>query len=127
MRNTILKSIFEGLKIISDQSAEHVLEHLSNQQIEKMLKKINEYSGNELTFRVAVPDGFHINEKYIKNVKPGGDGEGAKDHKHLFNFKTLTDKIEKFGFQAKLIEYWDERGEFHSSYSNKNGYIKQII
>ena len=112
-------------KKINNILAEHVLEHLSDQEIEKMLKNIYEYSGNELIFRVAVPDGFHINENYIKNVKPGGTGEGAKDHKHLFNFKSLTDKIEKFGFQANLVEYWDERGKFHTSYSDKNGYIKR--
>ena len=114
-------------KKINKILAEHVLEHLSDQEIEKMLNNIYKYSDNELIFRVAVPDGFHINNEYIKKVKPGGTGEGAKDHKHLFNFKTLTDKIEKFGFQAKLVEYWDEQGQFHSSYTDKNGYIKRSL
>lgn len=106
--------------------AEHVLEHLSNEDLEKMTKNFYKYTSQGAVIRIAVPDGFHVDKNYIDRVKPGGFGEGAHDHKNLFNYKTLTDVFEKTGFKAKLIEYWDENGEFHSSYENNDdGYIER--
>lgn len=110
-------------KKIKKVLAEHVLEHLSFNEIEAMLNNVYKYSDSDLVFRVAVPDGYHPDKDYISKVEPGGSGEGSYDHKHLFNYKSISNIFEKSGYKAKKIEYWDERGEFHSSYTEENGHI----
>ena len=91
-----------------------------------MINNFQKYSSKDINIRIAVPDGFHKDKKYIQRVKPGGTGEGAKDHKHLFNYKSLTGLFEAQNFKAKFVEYWDEEGNFHSIYSNdENGYVKR--
>lgn len=104
--------------------AEHVLEHLTNQDLELMLENFSSYCSSECNIRIAVPDGFHKDETYIKYVKPGGTGEGAIDHKNLFNYKSLSALFAVKGFKANVIEYWDEYGKFNSSYINdENGIV----
>ncbi|MGN6194449.1 MAG: class I SAM-dependent methyltransferase [Ginsengibacter sp.] len=106
--------------------AEHVWEHLTeldtelaNQNCFKFLKK-----GGIL--RIAVPDGFHPNTKYIDHVKPGGRGSGAEDHKILYNYKLMTERLQKVGFKVQLLEYWDENGKFHFiDWSDEGGHIRR--
>ncbi|HMN49260.1 MAG TPA: hypothetical protein PKD67_09005 [Ignavibacteriaceae bacterium] len=113
-------------KKIKNILAEHVLEHLTEQELEKMLKNFYKYSDDKINIRIAVPDGFHADEKYISIVKPGGTGEGADDHKNLFDVNSLSSLFERFGFVAQPIEYWDEEGKFHHGYKNEeNGYVKR--
>ncbi len=104
--------------------AEHVLEHLTKQELELMIRNFYKYSTKEINIRIAVPDGFHKAKDYIDKVKPGGTGEGADDHKNLFNYKTLAKLFEVQNFKPTLVEYWDEERKFHPGYSNdENGYI----
>jgi len=104
--------------------AEHVLEHLSSEELNLMIHNFYKYSSDIVTIRIATPDGYHKEQEYIDIVKPGGSGEGADDHKHLFNYKSLSNIFEKYGFIPYVIEYWDEEKQFHSSYLNdENGYI----
>ena len=111
-------------KKISRILAEHVLEHLTNQELKLMIENFHKYSSENVNIRIAVPDGFHKDKDYIDKVKPGGTGEGAEDHKHLFNYKSLARLFEAGNFQPILVEYWDEDGKFHPGYSNdENGYI----
>jgi len=106
--------------------AEHVLEHLTKNELELMINNFQKYSSKDVNIRIAVPDGFHKDKEYIERVKPGGTGEGAEDHKHLFNYKSLTGLFEAQNFKAKFVEYWDEEGNFHSIYSNdENGFVKR--
>ena len=106
--------------------AEHVLEHLKTSEIDLMICNFQKYSVQNVDIRIAVPDGFHKDKDYIDKVKPGGTGEGAEDHKHLFNYRSLAELFEAQNFKAKLVEYWDEEGKFHSDYSNdENGYVKR--
>ena len=106
--------------------AEHVLEHLTADEIKIMVKNFYNYSSENVNIRVAVPDGYHTDDKYINYVKPGGLGEGAEDHKHLFNYKSLSSYFESAGFHSYPLEYWDEKGMFHSEYSNDvNGKIRR--
>lgn len=109
--------------------AEHVLEHLDTESIEAMAMNIKKYSNPGVNIRVAVPDGFHSDRAYIEHVRPGGTGPAADDHKHLFNYKSLTDLFERFGYRHHLVEYWDEKGVFHSFYSNgtEKGHIKRCL
>lgn len=106
--------------------AEHVLEHLTKKELELMIQNFYIYSAENINIRIAVPDGFHKEEEYIKIVKPGGTGEGADNHKHLFNYKSLSLLFEDKNFKPNLIEYWDEDGIFHQGYSNDdNGFVKR--
>jgi predicted SAM-dependent methyltransferase len=113
-------------KRINKILAEHVLEHLTDNELELIAHNFYKYSENDINVRIAVPDGFHTDTKYIDRVKPGGTGYGADDHKSLFNYESLSQIFEKVGFKTKLIEYWDEFGIFTTKYKNdENGYIKR--
>jgi len=58
--------------------------------------------------RVAVPDGNHPNPLYIADVRPGGSGSGAEDHKFLYTHSTLSTVFESAGLKVNLLEYFDE-------------------
>lgn len=93
--------------------AEHVWEHLNIEN--GLLALTNCYqhlqSGGKL--RIAVPDGFHKDKKYILDVEPGGTGSGSEDHKVLYNYRLLSSALENAGFQVILLEWFDEHGVFH--------------
>lgn len=111
-------------KKIKNILAEHVLEHLTNSDLDKMIKNFYEFSDKDILIRIAVPDGFHKDQSYIDIVRPGGTGEGAKDHKNLFTVKSLSEIFQKVGFISSPIEYWDESKTFNQGYINdSNGYI----
>ncbi len=106
--------------------AEHVWEHLTENDTElantncfKFLKK-----GGGL--RLAVPDGFHPDKEYIEYVRPGGHGVGADDHKILYNYRTMKERLEEVGFSVYLLEYWDENENFHfTEWSDEGGHIRR--
>lgn len=111
---------------INNILAEHVLEHLTSQQLELMTVNFYKYSSDDVNIRIAVPDGYHNDEGYINSVKPGGTGGGAWDHKHLFNYKSLSLFFENAGFKAYPLEYWDENKTFNTTYKNDDmGYINR--
>jgi len=123
-RNIFLKLLKN--KKISKVLAEHVFEHLSQEDLKNALDNIYEFMEIGGRLRVAVPDGFHKDEKYIYAVKPCGTGIGADDHKHLFTYQSLANILKEVGFDINLIEYWDKNRKFHSTYQNdENGYIER--
>lgn len=93
--------------------SEHVLEHLTDDQLASAFPNIYRYLKIGGHVRIAVPDGYHPNAEYIEAVKPGGSGAGSDDHKQLFNCHSLTSLLEKEGFTVRLLEWFDERGEFN--------------
>lgn len=111
---------------VDNLMAEHVWEHLTvadtflaNKNCFKFLKKKG-------ALRLAVPDGLHPDKEYINYVKPGGHGLGADDHKILYDYVTLTKKLEEVGFKVQLLEYWDEHGNFHfTDWSDDGGHIRR--
>jgi predicted SAM-dependent methyltransferase len=118
---------FENLfadKKASRFMAEHVFEHISYEDALTALKNCYKYLEKGGTVRIAVPDGFHPNPDYINMVKPGGFGEGAHDHKLLYDYKKLTQVFEDAGYQVKLLEYYDENHQFHfNEWDSKDGHI----
>lgn len=105
---------------------EHVLEHLSDDDISQLLTYVKQYSNPGLNFRVAVPDGFFPSDDYINAVKPGGTGKAAHDHRQLFNYNSLSSLLEKNGFSTGFLEYFDENGNFYSVYQNDSkGFVKR--
>lgn len=119
------KRLFKKRKI-DKILAEHVLEHLTLEQLKLMANNFHKYSSDKINIRIAVPDGFHKDEEYINQVKPGGSGDGSEDHKHLFTYKSLSTIFEEAGFKSNPIEYWDENHKFNSTYKNDdNGLIRR--
>ncbi|EDM37240.1 hypothetical protein PBAL39_05558 [Pedobacter sp. BAL39] len=104
--------------------AEHVFEHISYTDALTALKNCYQFMEKGGTIRIAVPDGFHPNKDYIDMVKPGGHGEGAHDHKLLYDYKKLTKVLEDAGFKTTLQEYYDEQHQFHyQDWNSEDGHI----
>ena len=104
---------FERRGSISAILAEHVWEHLSEEEGRQAARQCYQYLKPGGFLRVAVPDGFHPNPAYIDYVKPGGNGAGADDDKVLYNWRSLKEVFEDAGFEVKLLEYFDSSGRFH--------------
>ena len=112
-------------KEVSRILAEHVFEHLTLEDGIKSIKNLKSIIKSKGVIRIAVPDGYNPNEDYINDVKPGGIGAGSDDHKILYNYNSIK-KLFDSDFEIKLLEYFDENGNFISNDWNndeKNGYI----
>jgi|WetSurSiteA1Bulk_404760.scaffolds.fasta_scaffold00655_7 predicted SAM-dependent methyltransferase len=106
--------------------AEHVWEHLTEYGAKMAAQNCYNFLKTGGYIRVAVPDGHFPDKEYIKRVKPMGSGPGADDHKVLYNYKTLSGIFVNAGFNVKLLEYWDENGQFHStSWNAEDGLIRR--
>jgi predicted SAM-dependent methyltransferase len=92
--------------------AEHVWEHLTQEDGLTAARQCFQYLKPGGYLRVAVPDGFHPDPDYIELVKVGGTGLGSSDHKVLYNYETLKKLFEKAGYEVRLLEYFDKRGSF---------------
>jgi predicted SAM-dependent methyltransferase len=94
--------------------AEHVWEHLAPADATIAARTCYRFLRPSGYLRVAVPDGLHPDRDYIDWVKPGGNGPGSDDHKVLYNYRSLKKLFEEqAGFNVKLLEYFDEQGQFH--------------
>lgn len=106
--------------------AEHVWEHLSLGDGELAAKNCYKYLKKNGYLRIAVPDGLHPMPAYIDHVKIGGTGAGADDHKVLYTYKSLSGILQKAGFTVKLLEYFNEQGQFcESAWNAKEGLIRR--
>lgn len=106
--------------------AEHVWEHLTEEQGKLAFTNCYNYLKPGGFLRVAVPDGYQPSKDYIDMVKPGGTGNGAFDHKILYNYKLMSGFLSKIGFDVKPLEYFDENGQFHKNqWDPKDGMIRR--
>jgi predicted SAM-dependent methyltransferase len=125
--NLLEKSSFQNLfgeKKATKFLAEHVFEHISYANALIALKNCFEFMEKGGSIRIAVPDGFHPNKDYIDMVKPGGHGEGADDHKLLYDYHQLSKVLEDAGFRVQLLEYYDEEHQFHfTDWKSEDGHI----
>ena len=92
--------------------AEHVLEHLNQLEALQAIQNFSEFLEPGGYVRLAVPDGNHSSPEYIENVRPGGIGPGALDHKVLYTFATLNELFTSQGFIVNGLEYFNESGVF---------------
>ena len=107
-------------------SAEHVWEHLTDEDTVLANANCFKFLKKNGVIRLAAPDGYHPDKNYIDYVRPGGHGAGADDHKILYTYKSMKDRLEAAGFQVNLLEYWDEKGEFHfTEWSDEGGRISR--
>lgn len=93
--------------------AEHVWEHFNEADGKQAFRNCHTFLKPGGVLRVAVPDGFHPNPEYIDKVKIGGTGDGADDHKMLYNYQIMSSFLEDIGFKVIPLEYFDENGQFH--------------
>jgi predicted SAM-dependent methyltransferase len=115
-----------GNKKVSNILAEHVLEHLTNDEIEATLLNVADYLKIGGKFRVAVPDGYHPSRYVIDLVKPGGLEHGADDHKVLLNIVALNKMAKTVGLRVVPLEYFDDKGTFHClEWKESEGYISR--
>ncbi len=106
--------------------AEHVWEHLSSSDGNVALQNCFTYLKPGGYLRIAVPDGFHTSKAYIEMVRPGGYGAGADDHKILYTYQTLSTVLEMAGFKCRLLEYFDENGQFHyNDWLKESGLVRR--
>lgn len=113
-----------GDKKVNRFLAEHVFEHITYGDAGIALKNCYKYLEKGGSIRIAVPDGFHKNPEYINMVKPGGFGEGAHDHKLLYDYKQLTQVLKDAGFKVNVLEYYDEKGQFHfQDWNSEDGHV----
>lgn len=92
--------------------AEHVMEHLNQLEAVQAIQNFYEFLEPGGYVRLAVPDGNHSSPEYIENVRPGGIGPGALDHKVLYTFATLNELFTSLGFIVNGLEYFNESGDF---------------
>jgi predicted SAM-dependent methyltransferase len=92
--------------------AEHVWEHLSADEADRAARICLRFLKPGGYLRVAVPDGYHPDAAYIEQVRPGGSGSGADDHKVLYTHQSFRDLFVGAGFRVQLYEYFDRDGRF---------------
>lgn len=106
--------------------AEHVLEHLTEEQVNMVFRNASVHLKVGGSFRIAVPDAWHSNPDYVECVRPGGWGHGSDDHKTFWNIESLSSVAEKYGFQVVALEYFDADKNFRSvPFDDKFGIIRR--
>ena len=105
---------------------EHVIEHWTEDEFRLFLMTVRPFLSEHGFIRIAVPDGFHHDSSYIDYVKPGGSGCGADDHKVLYNYIAITCILSEEQYDYKLLEYFDEAGQFHCSpWEISDGFVER--
>jgi predicted SAM-dependent methyltransferase len=107
--------------------AEHVFEHLTVEEGYAAARNCFEYLKPKGYLRVAVPDGLHPDPQYIKWVEPV-TGYNGDDHKVLYDYRTLSVLLMKAGFDVRVLECWDENGDFRmTEWSQADGNISRCL
>lgn len=102
--------------------AEHVWEHMTLEDGITAAKNCYDFLAEGGYLRIAVPDKNFRNDWYQNMVKVGGNGDPnhpAFTHKIVYDYKTLRSVFEQAGFEVELLEYCDEKGDFHYKYWNE--------
>ena len=116
--------LFHSKKRIKRIIAEHVLEHLTAEEMQNALRLI--YKNMKLggSLRIAVPDGNNPNNEYRKYCGINGIGADASDHKQFITFELLSKEASKAGFKVELIEgYLNDKQLISKEIDYELGYI----
>lgn len=112
-----------SLNSIDRLMAEHVMEHLSDTECTVALRECFRYLKKGGLLRIAVPDGNRKDSEYIEEVSPPKDG-----HKLLFTVDDLVARLNRVGFEAMPLEYFDVSDQFHSHpWAEADGLIRRSI
>ena len=119
---------FFSEKPIAAILAEHVWEHLTPEEGVTAAATCYRFLKPGGYVRAAVPDGNHPDPKYIEQVKIGGTGHSAHDHKVLYTVDTFCQTFQKAGFEVQPLEYFDQNGNFHHEpWVTEDGYIRRSL
>jgi predicted SAM-dependent methyltransferase len=110
---------------VSSILAEHVWEHLTDEQAALATENCAFLLKPGGRLRIAVPDGMHPDRSYIDAVKPGGTGLGSDDHKILHTHATLAGLMKSAGFSVTLLEWFDHDGFHFAEWKDEDGYISR--
>ncbi len=101
--------------------AEHLFEHLSKEECEFAFKQAYRYLRPGGLFRIAVPDDYRRDKRYIE------EAIGLKDgHKALYNVDVLVALLEKVGFRVTPLEYFNSEGKFcFVPWDGTDGHVKR--
>lgn len=102
--------------------SEHVWEHMTKEEGVVAAKNCYDFLKEGGYIRVAVPDINFRNEWYQNMVKVGGPGpieHPSYTHKIVYDYLTIKEVFEIAGFCVELLEYCDEKGNFHYKYWNE--------
>ena len=112
-----------SLNSIDRLMAEHVMEHLSDAECTMALLACFRYLKKGGLLRIAVPDGNRKDSEYIEEVSPPKDG-----HKLLFTVDDLVARLNRVGFEATPLEYYDVLDQFHSHpWAEADGLIRRSM
>ncbi len=114
-------------KKIDNLFAEHVLEHLTKDEVKTVIQFAYHYLADKGYFRIAVPDAWHPNPEYIaRESDTSGYYKPPHNHKSFWNLKTLSELIISEGFSVEPLEYCNEKREIITSdFSLTNGFFKR--
>lgn len=119
-------SYFFAQKKISKILAEHVVEHIYEEEFSNFLCFVKEYLEPMASIRIAVPDAYHPSIYVHELTKPGGLEPGADDHKVFYSIDLLREVALKANYIIHPVEFFDEEGLFHSNIKDwNNGYISR--
>jgi predicted SAM-dependent methyltransferase len=117
--------IFSDIKI-DNLLAEHVLEHLTREQILTTLKLARKFLKESGVFRIAIPDKNNPDPTYRDATRPGGNGPGADDHKVFLSHNDFIELAQKTSFKLLPLEYFDSEHKFHfTEYGIENGIVQR--
>jgi len=87
--------------------AEHVLEHLTVEEVKQVIMFSSKYLNPGGCFRIAVPDGYHPDPAYTQLIAPPADG-----HLSIWNIDSLQKILIENGFHTNPLEYYTADGKF---------------
>ena len=101
--------------------AEHLFEHLSDDECAKAFSECFRYLRPGGLLRVAVPDGNRKDAEYVEEVSPPKDG-----HQLLFTVDNLIARLARVGFRVTPLEYFDAKEQFHCyPWAEEDGLIRR--
>jgi predicted SAM-dependent methyltransferase len=113
---------------IDNLLAEHVLEHLTAQDVEKAIHLSHQYLKKGGVFRIAVPDGYNPDKQYQDDVSPSGQLGAHHGHLSLWNHELFENMATQNNFSCVLLEYFDKEGIHRlNPFNNENGYIERTM
>lgn len=105
------RRIFRGKALLTHVLAEHVFEHLTQDETREALALVARHTRPGGRIRIAVPDGYHPDPTYLRHVGIAGIGADAADHKQLLTCDSLMRFLEEAGFAAELKEGYRRDGQ----------------
>jgi predicted SAM-dependent methyltransferase len=134
-----------GQKKIDKILMEHVLEHISEDDIRSFLKSAYNSLKPGGTIRIAVPDGYNPDTRYHEFVMPARPRVGQErseypwikptdtiigdhNHKSLLTIDSITGLLKGAGFEVTPLEYYTKDGQLVANYTNDdNGAVYRTV